>query len=152
MIVIAVASPWTRRHIANFHKLPVGDISRRQPEIITNRWGDIQSGPMVKIRLRTLIAENVLKMVGAKRPAIFPLREADAVAFANGDPAVATDRLSRPAVGLLEPRDHQRRFRFELAMRDIVIRQREVEWILPRNERHGDIIPPRARVRVVVPP
>ena len=29
MIVIAVASPGTRRHIANFHKLPVGHISRR---------------------------------------------------------------------------------------------------------------------------
>ena len=29
MIVIAVASPGTRRHIPNFHKLPVGDIGRR---------------------------------------------------------------------------------------------------------------------------
>ena len=29
MIVITVASPWTRRHIANLHKLPVGHISRR---------------------------------------------------------------------------------------------------------------------------
>ena len=29
MIVIAVASPGTRRHIADFHKLPIGHISRR---------------------------------------------------------------------------------------------------------------------------
>ena len=29
MIVIAVASPGTRRHIPNFNKLPVGHISRR---------------------------------------------------------------------------------------------------------------------------
>ena len=29
MIVIAVASPGTRRHIPNFHELPVGHISRR---------------------------------------------------------------------------------------------------------------------------
>ena len=29
MIVIAVASPGTRRHIADFNKLPVGHVSRR---------------------------------------------------------------------------------------------------------------------------
>ena len=77
---------------------------------------------MIKIRFRPLVSEDVLKMVCAKRAAILPLRVADAIALANGDPAITADRLPRPGVGLLEPRDHERRFRLKLAMRHIVIR------------------------------
>ena len=79
MIVIAVASPGTRRHIPNFHKLPVDYISRRQPEIIAHRRGNVQSRPVVEIRFRTFVSEDVLKMVGAKRAAILPLRIAEAI-------------------------------------------------------------------------
>ena len=104
---------------------------------------------MVQIRLRALIAEDILKMVCAKRAAILPLRVAEAIPFANGNPTMAADRLPRPGVGLLEPRDNQRRFRLELAMRDVVIRQREVERILPRDERDWNVIPARAWLRVV---
>src|SRR6516225_10110685 len=106
---------------------------------------------MVKIRLRTLIAENILKMVCAKWPTILPLRVAEAVAFADGDPTVAADGLPRPGVRLLKPRDHKRRFRLELAVGYVVIRKREVERILPRNERNGNVIPARTRLRVVGP-
>src|SRR5262249_30960290 len=105
---------------------------------------------MVEIRLWPLIAENVLKMVRAERPTIFPLRVTNAIAFPNGEPAVATNRLSRPIISLLKPRDHERRFRLELAMRHIVIRQCAVEWILLRHKRNGDIIAPCARVGVIV--
>src|SRR6478672_11593263 len=104
---------------------------------------------MVKIRLRALIAEDVLEMVRAKRAAILPLRIAKAIPFANGNPTIAADRLPRPSVELLEPRDYQRHFRLELAMRDVVIRQRDVEWILPRDECNWNVIPARARLRVV---
>src|SRR5262245_45516681 len=106
---------------------------------------------MVKIRLRTLIAENTLKMVCAKWPTILPLRVAEAVAFADGDPTMAADGLPRPGVRLLEPRDYQRRFRLKLTVSDVVIRQRAVERILPRDERDWDVIPARARLRVVRP-
>ena len=82
-------------------------------------------------------------MVRAKRAAILPLRVAGTIALPNSDPAVPAYRLSCPSVGLLEPRNHQRGFRFELAMRDIVVRQRAVEWILPRDERDRDISAPR---------
>ena len=104
---------------------------------------------MVQVRFRALVAEDVLKMVCAKRPAILPLRVAKAIAFANSDPAIAADRLPRSAVGLLEPRDYQRRFRLKLAVRDVVIRQRDVKRILPRDERDRNVIPARTRVRVV---
>src|SRR5882757_2632609 len=149
MIVIAVASPRTRRHIPNFNKLPVRHISRRQPQIIAHRGGNIQSGPMIQIRFRALIAEDVLEMVGAKRAAILPLRIAEAISFANGNPTIAADRLPRPGVGLLEPRDYQWCFRLELAMRDVVVRQRDVEGILPRDEGYRNVIAARARLRAV---
>ena len=37
MVVVAVASPGTRRHIEHFHKLPVGHISRCEAKIIADR-------------------------------------------------------------------------------------------------------------------
>src|SRR5262249_16631351 len=88
-------------------------------------------------------------MVCAKRPAILPLRITDAVSFTNGNPAMAADRLARPGVGLLKPRDHQRGFGLKLAVRDIVIRQCEVERILPRDKRDWNVIPARARLRSI---
>src|SRR6478735_10363412 len=91
-------------------------------------------------------------MVGAKRPTILPLRVAEAIPFADGNPTIAADRLSRSGVGLLEPRDHQRRFWLELAVRHIVVRQRDVEGILPRDERDWNIIPARAWLRVICAP
>src|SRR6476469_113583 len=104
---------------------------------------------MVQIRLRALVAEDILKMVGAKRATILPLRVAEAIPFTNGNPTIAADRLPRPSVRLLEPRDHQRRFRLELAVRHVVVRQRDVEGILSRDERDWNVIPARARLRVV---
>src|ERR1044072_5770861 len=93
MIVIAVVSPGARRHVPHFHKLPVGHIRRRQPKIITDCRGNIQSGPVIKIRFRTLVAEDVLKMVCAKRSTIFPLRIANAISFTNSDPTIAANGL-----------------------------------------------------------
>src|SRR4051794_41039209 len=104
---------------------------------------------MVKIRLRPLVPKNVLKMIRAKRPAILPLGVADAIPLTNGDPSMAADRLPRAGVGLLKPRDHKRRFWLELAVRDIVIRQREVERILLRDEGYWNVIAARARLRVI---
>src|SRR5262245_16882301 len=80
-------------------------------------------------------------MVRAKRAAVFPLRIADAIPFANGDPTMAAHRLARAIIGLFEPRDHQRRFRLELAVCDVVIRQSEVERVLLRDERDWNVIP-----------
>jgi len=87
--------------------------------------------------------ENVLKMIGAKRATIFPLRVAGAVAFSNGDPVIFAHRLARSRVRLFEPRDDERRFRFELTVRDVVVRQRVVEGILVRDERHWNVIASR---------
>ena len=88
MIVVAIVTPWTGRHLAHFHKLPIRHIGWCQTEIITDRRRNVQARPMVEIWLRPLILENVLKMISAKRTTIFPLRVASAIAFSDGDPAI----------------------------------------------------------------
>src|SRR5262249_11897491 len=118
-------------------------------KIIAHRRGDIQSGPVIEIRFRALISKNVLKMICPKRTTVLPLRVAEAIPFANSDPTMAADRLPRSGVGLLKPWDHKRGFRLELAVRDIVIWQRAVEGILPGDEGCWNVIPARARLRVV---
>src|SRR5207249_7496316 len=59
--------------------------------------------------------------------------------------------LALARVRLRKPWDHQRRFRLELAMRNVVGRESEVEWILPRDKGYWDVIAARARLRVVRP-
>ena len=107
---------------------------------------------MIKVRFGTLIAKDVLEMVGSKWAAIFPLRITSAITFANGNPAMPAHRLSLPRIGLLEPRYHKRRFRLELAMRNIVVRERTIKGVLPRNKGDWNVIPPRTGVWVIVSP
>ena len=89
-------------------------------------------------------------MIGAERPAIFPLRVADPVAAADRDPAIFADRMPLLHEGLPEPRHDDRRFRFELPVRHIVIGQRAVKRVLPRNEIDRDVVVPPRRIGVVV--
>src|SRR5258708_7100163 len=73
IVVLAKAAPGPSRNLCYFDKLPIRHISRLQPKIIPNRRRNVQSCAMVQIRLRTLVLENVLEMVGPERAAIFPL-------------------------------------------------------------------------------
>src|SRR5207247_3446303 len=107
---------------------------------------------MIKVRFGTLIAKDVMAMLGSKSATIFPLRITSAITFANGEPAMPAHRLSLPPIGLLEPRDHKRRFGLELAMGDMVVRERTVKGVLLRNKGYWNVIPPRTGVWVIVPP
>ena len=104
---------------------------------------------MVEVRLRPLVPENVLPMIGPERPAIFPLRVTDAVAVANRDPAIFADRMPLLHKRLPEPGHDDRRLRFELPMRDIVVGQRAIKWILPRDEVDRDVVMPARRIGVI---
>src|SRR5437773_12317806 len=95
---------------------------------------------MVEIHLRPLVLENVLVMIGPERSAIFPLRVTNAIASADGDPAIFADRMSLLHKRLAEPRHNERRFWLELPVRHIVIRQRAVKRVLPRHEIDRNII------------
>ena len=149
VIVVAVASPRAGRDITNFDKLPIGDVRRRQAQVIANGRRNIQTRPMIQIRFWPFILKYILKMIGTKRATIFPLRITRAIAFPNRNPATFAHRLTRPRVSMLKPRDHQRGFWFELPMGDIVIRQRTVKRVLLGNESYWDIIAPRRGIRRV---
>ena len=88
-------------------------------------------------------------MIGEEWAAIFPFGITRAIAFTNGHPAVPAYGLSRSCVSLFEPGDDERRFRLELAMCDIVVRQRAVERVLARNERYRNIIAPGRWIGVI---
>src|SRR6266446_10264963 len=92
MIVVAITAPRSGRDIAHFHKLPVGHISRAKPEVIAHSRGDIETGPAIQVRFRSLALENVLEVVGAEGSAIFPLGVANAIALADRQPAVFANR------------------------------------------------------------
>src|SRR5205814_6315585 len=113
---------------------------------IANRRGNVETGAAVQIWLGPFVLENVLEMVGPERPAIFPLRVASLVAFADRDPSVFANGTARLRVNLFEPRNHQRGLRLELAMGHVVVRERAVKRVLPRNERDRDVVPSRARI------
>jgi hypothetical protein len=71
--------------------LPVGDVRRCEAKIIANRRRNIEPGTAVQVRFGPFVLEDVLEMVGAKRPAVFPLGVGGLVAFADGDPTVFAD-------------------------------------------------------------
>src|SRR5262249_50701003 len=48
-----------------------------------------------------------------------------------------------------EPWDHEWRFRFELAMRHVVVRQRTIEGILSRNESDRNVAASRGSFRII---
>src|SRR5437660_11054765 len=61
------------------------------------------------------------------------------------------DGLPLAHISLLKPRDHQRRFGLKLAVSHVVIWQRTIERILPRNECHRDVATPRRALRIIEP-
>ena len=122
MIIFAVATPRTRRHIAHFYKLPIGHVGWCESEIIAHGWRNIQTSSPVQIWFWPFILENVLEMIGAKWAAILPLRIASPIAFSNSDPVMLADRLTWPGIRLFEPWNNERCFRFELTVRDIIVR------------------------------
>jgi hypothetical protein len=117
--------------------------------MIADGWRNTQTCTMTCVRRRPLILKNVLEMIGAKRATIFPLCVADAIPLLNGDPAILANGLTRLRMDLLEPRDDNRRLRFELPLLNIVVWQRTVERILTRHERDRDVIMPGCRLRGV---
>ena len=114
--------------------MPVGHIGRAEAEIIAHSRRDIEAGSVIQIRLWAFILENILEMVGPERPAVFPLCIAHAAALADGDPVILANRMARLGISGPEPRNDQRRFRLELAVRHVVIGQSAVERILPRHK------------------
>src|ERR1700746_1188670 len=102
-IVSAITAPRTRWNVIRFDELPIGDIGRLQSKKIADRRRDIQTSAEVRIRFGSLIAGDVLHVIGPKRTAGLPLCVTSSAAFANGHPVVFANRLSGPGIRLPEP-------------------------------------------------
>ena len=104
---------------------------------------------MVQVRFRALALKYILEMIRAKWAAIFPLRVTSAIPFANCNPMMLANRVPRFSILSLEPRNDQGRFRFELTVRYVVIRQRAVKRILAWNKRDRNVVAPRGGLGIV---
>jgi len=62
-------------------QIAVGHISWAEPEVIAHSRGHIETCPVIQVRFRSLILENILEMVGAEGSAIFPLSVANTIAL-----------------------------------------------------------------------
>src|SRR5207245_11480893 len=91
-------------------------------DISPHAHSNFQTCSSIQIWFCTFILENVLEMIGAKWAAILPLRIASPIAFSNSDPVMLADRLTWPGIRLFEPWNNERCFRFELTVRDIIVR------------------------------
>ena len=90
-VIFAVITPRARRHIAYLDESPIGHIGWFEVQIIADGRRNTKTCTVTCIRRWRFILKNVLEMVCAKRPRIFPLRVADAMPFSDGDPAIFAD-------------------------------------------------------------
>ena len=137
------------RNFFELHETPVGHVGVAKLEKIAHRWRYIETGALVQIWFGSLVTENVLPMIGTKRPSIFPLRIGDAIAFANRNPTSLARTNRRPLIGVLEPWNYLGRFRPMTARSLVVVRQRAVKGILPRGEVRRNVTSAVSAIRIV---
>ena len=87
-VVVTKPRPGTRRNILELGKLPVGHICFLEAKKITHGRRDIEPSTLIQIRLRALVSENILPVIGPEWSGIFPLCVDRTSAFSNRDPAV----------------------------------------------------------------
>ena len=73
-------------------------------------------------------------MIRLERADIFPLSVTDLVPVADSYPAAFANRLSISHKGIIEPGNDLCRFRFSMMIVNVIVRKRDVKWILPRGK------------------
>jgi len=99
----------------------------------------------------TLVPENILPIIRSEWANIFPLGVTNPVPMPNGNPFASADRLAISNEGASKPRNYLRDFRFGVTVRDVIVRQSDIKWILPGKKIGWNKIRPSPRGRVVVP-
>src|SRR4030095_16629386 len=99
---------------------------RSQAQKIADRRRNVEPCTLVQVRLWPVVAEDVFPMIRAERPAVAPLRVANAAAFADGHPTVPANALPIALKGLRKPRNDLPRLGFEVAQTNIIVRQGHV--------------------------
>src|SRR2546430_15909217 len=150
-IVVAILRPWPMRDFLEIYKTPVGHVSVAKLEKIAHGWRYIETGALVQIWFGPLVPENILPMIGTKRPSIFPLRVSDAIAFANRHPTPLARANRRTLISVLEPWNNLGCFWPMTARNLVVVRQRTIKRILPRGEIRRNIASAVSTIRIIEP-
>src|SRR5207302_6871896 len=137
------------RNFLEVHETPVGHVGVTELEKIAYRWGYIEARALVQIRFGPFVAKNVLPMIGAERPGIFPLCVSNSIAFANRHPATLTRANGRTLIGVLEPWNNLRRFRPMTGRSLVVVGQCAVKRILFRSEIRRNVTSAVGTIRIV---
>ena len=89
------------RDFREVHESPIGHVGIAEPEKIADCRGDIEPGALVEIWFGAFVAKNVLPVIGAERPGIFPLRVSDPITFANCNPTILARANCGPLIVVL---------------------------------------------------
>src|SRR5215469_15952727 len=115
-------------------EFPVTEIDVIEAQIVADRWRDVQPGVSVSVWSRTFIPEYVLPVICLKWADILPLSETYFVAMPNLDPATLANGLPIPHKRTSVPWYYMSSFGSGMVIIDVIVRKRDVERILPRNE------------------
>ena len=150
-IVSSVYRPRTCRYLIEIDELPVTQVYTRETQVVSHRRRNIQSSIAIWIGMWTLVPENILPIIRSEWADIFPLGVTNPVPMPNGNPFAFADRLAISNEGASEPRNYLRDFRFGVMVRDVIVRQSDIKWILPGKKIGWNKIRSSPRGRVVVP-
>lgn len=149
-IVVAVFGPRTVGDVREFYKFPITDVFAFEAEVIADGGGNVEASALVEVWEWSLVAEDVLPMIGAEGAAVFPLGVGDAVAVADGDPPAFADGFAFAFEGMAEPGNNAAGFGFGGAHSDVVVGESDVKGILAGDELDGDVVSAVSGVGVVV--
>ena len=125
--------------------------SRRYRRARENRGlpGRHRASALVEVWFGAFVAKNVLPMISPERPGVFPLRVSDAITFANCNPTILARADRGPLIGVLEPRNHLRRFRSMAIRRLVIVGQCTIKRILSRREIRGNVTRAVRPIRII---
>src|SRR5712692_3254294 len=98
------------------------------------RGRDIETCAFVQSGFRTLVAKDILPVVGAKGSCVFPLRINRSIPLANRDPSTLAGGNAGALVRFLEPRNNAGRFRPVTSSCLVVVWESAVKRVLSRRE------------------
>jgi len=78
-------------------------------------------------------------MVRSEGSCVFPLRVSGSITFADGDPSIFASGHHGALVGFFEPWNNPRRFGPMTSACLVVVREREVKWVLSGREFYGEM-------------
>lgn len=105
-IIRSVERPWAAWNLGKFNEAPVDWKEVPYVEIITNRWGNIDTCAFITGILGTGITEDVIIVGGVEGATIFPLGIANPFIGNDLHPAALADRLSWFWIVAFKPWDH----------------------------------------------